>query len=191
MEHVPGIYTNGVIQLKEKIDWPEGASVLILYAPPAATPVPIGHGQIGHAIIAGYGLAGRFIADVFRRHNVPFVVVEKNPKTVQILRELGAGIIEGDIREEAVLRQADVDKATVLALTIPDEPAVLEATQTARKLNPSIYIVARTQYTSAGLQATQMGADEVVQAEYAVALQFYQSFLRKLQGGPDVPKGHP
>jgi hypothetical protein len=53
----------------------------------------------------------------------------------------------------------------------------------ARKLNPNIYIVARTQYASVGLQAARLGADEVVQAEYAVAIQFYQSFLRKLQAG--------
>jgi len=183
MEQTTGTYTNGVIKLRDKMNWPEGASVLVLYSPQYCQPVPIGNGQIGHAIIAGYGLAGRFIADVFRRHDAPFVVVEKNTKTVEIQRELGANIIAGDIRKEEILKQAGIDSAAVLALTIPDEPAVLEATQTARKINPNIYIVARTMYASAGLQAARLGADEVVQAEYAVALQFYQSFLRKLQAG--------
>lgn len=188
MEHITGIYKDGTIRLTEKTDWPEGAPVLVLYAPSAA-PISIGAEHLGHAIIAGYGLAGRFIADVFRRHSAPFCVVEKNAKTVQILRGLGAQIVEGDIRDEETLRRADIDKAAVLALTVPDEAAVLEATQVARRLNPNIYIIARTQYTSAGLKAAQMGADEVVQAEYAVALQFYQSFLRKLQAGPGSPNG--
>jgi CPA2 family monovalent cation:H+ antiporter-2 len=181
MEQITGTYSNGVIKLRENVNWPEGAPVLVLYTPQYSTLVPIVEGKMGHAIIAGYGLAGRFIADVFLRHNVPFVLVEKNPKTVQVQRELGANIIEGDIREQDVLQQAGVSQASVLALTIPDEPAVLDATQMARKLNPNIYIVARTQYASVGLQAARMGADEVVQAEYAVAVQFYQSFLRKLQ----------
>ncbi len=183
MEQTTGVYADGVIKLREKMNWPEGTPVLVLYTPQYCDAVPIGNGKVGHAIIAGYGLAGRFIADVFRRHNAPFVVVERNSKTVQIQRELGANIIEGDIREEAILQQAGINTAAVLALTIPDEPAVLEATQIARKINPNIYIVARTMYASAGLQAARLGADEVVQAEYAVALQFYQSFLRKLQAG--------
>ncbi len=181
MEQITGTYSDGVIKLKEKVTWPQDAPVLVLYTPQYSTLTPIVEGKMGHAIIAGYGLAGRFIADVFLRHNVPFVLVEKNPKTVQVQRELGANIIEGDIRDESILQQAGISQASVLALTIPDEPAVLDATQMARKLNPNIYIVARTQYASVGLQAARMGADEVVQAEYAVAVQFYQSFLRKLQ----------
>jgi hypothetical protein len=183
MEHVLGTYKNGSVQLNDKTTWPEGAPVLVLYSSAAPTPIPIGNGETGHAIIAGYGLAGRFIADVFRRHDAPFVVVESNDKTVEIQRELGANIISGDIRDEMVLRRANIQKASILALTIPDESVVLEATQIARKLNPNIYIVARTQYASVGLQAARLGADEVVQAEYAVAIQFYQSFLRKLQAG--------
>lgn len=181
MEQITGTYSDGVIKLKDKPSWPEGAPVLVLYSPQYTSLLPITNGKMGHAIIAGYGLAGRFIADVFLRHNVPFVLVEKNPKTVEVQRDLGATIIEGDIRNEDVLRQAGIGEASVLALTIPDEPAVLDATQVARKLNSNIYIVARTQYASVGLQAARMGADEVVQAEYAVAVQFYQSFLRKLQ----------
>jgi CPA2 family monovalent cation:H+ antiporter-2 len=183
MEHVLGTYKDGVIHLNDKPTWADGASVLVMYSSTAATPISIGPGQIGHAIIAGYGLAGRFIADVFYRHDMPFVVVENNCKTVEIQRELGANMISGDIRDENVLRLANIDTASVLALTIPDESAVLEATQVARRLNPNIYIIARTQYASVGLQAARLGADEVVQAEYAVAIQFYQSFLRKLQAG--------
>lgn len=181
MEQITGTYSDGVIKLREKPNWPENAPVLVLYSPQYTTLLPINEGKMGHAIIAGYGLAGRFIADVFLRHNVPFVLVEKNSKTVEVQRDLGATIIEGDIRQADILHQAGINEASVLALTIPDEPAVLEATQVARKLNPNIYIVARTQYASVGLQAARMGADEVVQAEYAVAVQFYQSFLRKLQ----------
>jgi CPA2 family monovalent cation:H+ antiporter-2 len=183
MEHVLGTYRNGVVQLQDSTQWPEGSSVLVLYSPASARQMSVCEEGSGHAIIAGYGLAGRFIADVFRRHDAPFVVVEQNTKTVQVQRDLGANIIGGDIRDESVLRQADISRAAVLALTIPDEVAVLEATQIARRLNPNIYIVARTQYASVGLEAAKLGADEVVQAEYAVAVQFYQSFLRKLQAG--------
>ncbi|NLX06923.1 MAG: hypothetical protein GXY33_17435 [Phycisphaerae bacterium] len=182
MDQISGIYKDGRIILETSVEWPEGATVLVTRLPELPNS-PIDLGKIGHVIIAGYGLAGRFVADVFRRHDVPFVVVERNPRTVAVQRDLGASIIEGDIREENTLREAGVERAAVLALTVPDEQAVLEATIIARRVNPKIYIVARTQYASAGLQVARVGADEVVQAEYAVAMQFYQSFIRKLGDG--------
>lgn len=185
MKQITGMYKDGAIQLDSSVDWPEGAAVLILHMPQDST-MSLDTDQTYHMIIAGYGLAGRFVADVFRRHEVPFVVVERNPRTVDVQRELGANIIEGDIRDEQVLREAGIERATMLALTIPDEQAVLEATQVARRLNRHVFIIARTQYASVGLQAAKLGADEVVQAEYAVAMQFYQSFLRKLQAKPDT-----
>lgn len=185
MEQIPAIYKKGVIELQMPVDWPDGSACLVLYVPQAPPPVPLGPGNVGHVIIAGFGLAGRFVADMFKRHNLPFVVVEKNPQTVQIQRELGATIIEGDICDEKILKKAGIQHASIFALTVPDEPAVLQATEVARKLNPKIYIVARTQYASVGMQASKLGADEVVQAEHAVAMQFYQSFLKKFQGTVD------
>jgi len=181
MERVVGTYRDGAVQLPHAVSWPEGSEVLVFYIP-GATGRPLDHENIGHIIIAGFGLAGRFVADVFHRHGIPFVLVDSNARTVEVQRGLGAKVIEGDIRDEAVLRAAGVERASVLALTVPDEKAVLEATSLAKRLNPHIYIVARTQYTSSGLEAARLGADEVVQAEYAVAMQFYQSFLRKLEG---------
>lgn len=187
MEQIQGIYREGRVELENTVGWPEGSPVTVLYLP--RTSGLIREGDTPSVIIAGFGLAGRFVADVFRRHAIPFVVVERNPRTVETQRSLGASILAGDIRDENILKQAGIESATVLALTVPDEKAVLEATCIARRLNPAIYIVARTQYASSGLQAARLGADEVVQAEYAVAMQFYQSFLRKLKdaGANEVP----
>jgi len=189
MEQIPGKYRNGVIELQMPVDWPQDTPCLVLYVSQNAMIKRLGDEQMGHVIIAGYGLAGRFIANIFRRHDVPFVVIEKNPKTVQTQRDLGERVIEGDISDEKILKEAGIDRASIFALTVPDEPAVLEATRIARNLNPKIYIVARTQYASVGMQAAELGADEVVQAEYAVAMQFYESFLKKLGKNHNGP--HP
>ena len=79
------------------------------------------------------------------------------------------------------LTKAGLNSASILALTIPDEEAVLTATSLARRLSPDIYIIARTNYSSQGMRATQLGADEVVKAEQAVALQFYERLHRRLR----------
>ena len=112
---------------------------------------------------------------------VVMLVVEQNPVTVETQRALGREIVEGDARDAETLIAAGLNDAAVLALTIPDEDAVLKATSLARRLRPDIYIIARTNYSSKGMQASQLGADEVIKAEQAVALLFYDKLRRRIR----------
>ncbi len=127
-----------------------------------------------HVIIAGFGVGGRFIAEYLQNEGIPFVVVEMNLDTCEAQRALGIEVIEGDVTEEAVLRRAGIATASVLALAIPDENAAVAATEKANLIRPEIHIIAGTRYTSTGLQALQKGADEVIVAEQAVAMEFYR-----------------
>ena len=178
-----GVYADGVIRLSAQVDWADGTPVCIRVAEPLPGKAANGE-ELGRVIIAGFGLAGRWIADIFDRHGIEYVVVETNHATVETQRRIGRQVIEGNISEESTLRAAGIESASILALTVPDEEAVLTATRLARQLNPGIYIVARTLYSSSGMQATQLGADEVVKAEQVVARQFYEMLLRKI-GKPD------
>lgn len=174
-----GVYEDGVIRLSARVDWEEGTPVLVRVADRSPSPREDLH-DIGKVIIAGFGLAGRWIADIFDRHHIEYTIVEKNVATVQTQRELGRTVVEGDIASEDTLRRAGIEEASILALTVPDEGAVLEATRTARRLKPGIYIVARTMYSSSGMQASQLGADDVIKAEQVIARQFYEMLLRKI-----------
>jgi len=173
-----GTYEKGVVRLAAPVDWPDGTRVTVRVA---ETPAREGPGkEFGKVIIAGFGLAGRWVADIFNRHGVEYVIVDKNPETIKAQCELGHEAIVGDISQAETLRKAGIEHASILALTIPDESAVLEATRLARQMKPDIYIVARTSYSSSGMRAFQLGADDVVKAEQAVARQFYEMMLRKL-----------
>jgi voltage-gated potassium channel Kch len=182
-----GVYSHGMIRLSGPVDWPDGTAVTVRIAEVSSD---IGK-EIGKVIIAGFGLAGRWVADIFDRHGIDYVIVELNPATIQTQRKLGRKIVQGDIGEEATLRSAGIHEASILALTIPDETAVFRATRTARALNPNIYIVARTNYSSAGMQATQCGADEVIKAEQVIARQFYEMLLRKVGARQCNDNPHP
>jgi len=103
---------------------------------------------------------------------VGLTIVEQNAETVETQRSLGHDIIKGDITTRTTFIQAGITEASILALTIPDEEAVLRATSLARELNPDIFILARTNYSSKGMEASQLGADIVIKAEQAVARQF-------------------
>lgn len=168
---------NGKVVLEEPVDWCEGTRLKV---------VP-DHDELdtwnyeGTVIIAGFGLAGRCVADLLDHASIAYVVVEQNPATVETQRALGRTVVLGDVTDPATLLAAHLHDATMLALTIPDEEAVLRATKLARKLRPDLFIIARTQHASKGMQASQLGADKVIKAEQAVALQFYEHLSQHLK----------
>lgn len=133
-----------------------------------------------HVIIAGFGVAGRFIAEFLRERRIDFVIVELNADTCGTQRELGVPVINGSIADEQILRDAGIESASVLALAIPDEQASIEASKVAHQIRPEIHIIASTRYTSSGFRALKNGADEVVVAEQAVAQEFYRRIQKHL-----------
>ena len=52
---------------------------------------------------------------------------------------------------------------------MPNDQAVIDAVAQARRINPSVRILARSEYMSNGLKAARKGADDVVVAERVVA----------------------
>lgn len=183
-EHA-GIYRHGQVELNASCDWPQGARVLVRLASDSSQTDILDWGDV---IIAGFGLAGRCVADFVQPAARRCVVVERNPVTVATQRALGRNVVEGDISEKAVLLEAGIRDASVLALTIPDEAAVLRATELARSLNSEIYIIVRTTYASCGMKAAQLGADDVVKSEQAVAMQFYEKLRHRLTGPKPLPR---
>jgi len=171
------IYRHGQVELEGPVPWPEGVRLLVQ---PVAAPESAVSEPAGPVVVAGFGLAGRYVADLLDHGDIEYVVVEKNAVTVETQGCLGRRIIQGDVAEESTLRSAGIERASILALTIPDEQAVLQSTSLARRINPDIYIIARTTYASVGIKASQLGADDVVKAEQAVALQFYERLRRRL-----------
>ena len=129
-----------------------------------------------HAIIAGYGVPGRAVGEWCKKQAIPFVVVELNEQIVERVSQSGVHVIQGSISEETTLREAGVERAVLLAITVPDDKAALAATTIAREANSSIRIITRCAYISVGMEASKRGADQVVIAEQVVA----ESFLSVL-----------
>jgi voltage-gated potassium channel Kch len=111
-------------------------------------------------------------AEYCDKHGIPYVVIERNPTIVLRCQRGGTLIIEGDSRDAQTLRDAGIDQSTDIAVTLPDDLAVLETIAMAKRLKPSIRIIARATYVSGGIEATKRGADDVVVAEQVVAEQF-------------------
>jgi voltage-gated potassium channel Kch len=133
----------------------------------------------GHAVIAGFGVPGRAVGELLAARNMAYCVIELNPRTVERCENTGVHMIAGDAREEQTLRRAGIERAVMFAVAIPNEPAVLEAVRIARILNPTLHIMARCHYISAGMEARKRGANEVVIEEQVVG----EEFVRLLKEG--------
>jgi voltage-gated potassium channel Kch len=123
-------------------------------------------------VIVGFGLPGRFVAEVLDARQVPYTVVELNPSNAKSIAACNKPVLCGDARDPNLLRQAGIETAKFLAVTLPDERMVLEVLQIARQINPSLKMLARVNYTSTGMKAERAGATGVVVEEQIVALEF-------------------
>jgi voltage-gated potassium channel Kch len=122
-----------------------------------------------HTIIAGFGIPGRAAADVLIGRELPFVVIERNSEVSSRCERAGVPILSGDVLNESTLDKAGIARASLFVMAIPDDAVCLQAVQLVRRLNPTIRIIARCVFTSAGMQAMAHGADETIIAEQVVA----------------------
>lgn len=134
-------------------------------------------------IVAGYGPVGRAAAELLAQAGAHVTIVDLNPTTIERQQQLNRRCVYGDIADEATLHEAGIEQAAALILTVPDEDRALRACAVARRLNPRIFIAARTNFLSKGLLATQAGADEVIVEEVVTAEAMKQAVLRRVLNG--------
>ena len=98
----------------------------------------------GQVVIVGYGRIGRHIADVLAERHIPCVVADSNREVVESLRRDGKAAVSGDASDPIVLVQAHITRAAMLVVTTPDPIASRKMVDIARKLNPQIETVLRS-----------------------------------------------
>jgi voltage-gated potassium channel Kch len=120
----------------------------------------------------GFGLSGRSCANALLAQHVSICVIEKNAVTVERCALGGLQIMQGDASDEETLRQAGIEHASEVAITIPEEEGTLQVLDRVRRMNPKVHVIARCTFVSGGMEAIRRGANEVVVAEQVVAGEF-------------------
>jgi len=125
-----------------------------------------------HVVICGYGRVGKEMARVLDLRGEPYVVVEMDPFVVKGLRRSGKAHIYGDAANPPVLAHARVSTARLVAATLPDVASVEMVVRYARRMNPSVSIIARVHGIESVNRVLSAGADEVVCPEFEAGLEF-------------------
>jgi len=130
-----------------------------------------------HLIIIGFGVNGRNVARSARSEEIPYVIIDADPEIVKIEANEGEPISYGDATQEIVLQHAGINNAKVMVIAISDRAATRRITDFARRLNPDIYIIARTRYIQEMEILHDLGANEVVPEEYETSVEIFARVL--------------
>ncbi|MBI4170040.1 MAG: cation:proton antiporter [Acidobacteria bacterium] len=134
----------------------------------------------GHLVILGYGTLGRTLGEVLVTHQVPFVALEIDPTLVREARRAGHPVRYGDAGSDELLRRAGVDRARILAVTLPDHVMERAVIRRARRMNPGLHILARGRRGVEDEELYRDGADEVIHEGFEVGIEFLARILRRL-----------
>lgn len=132
-----------------------------------------------HLIIIGYGFNGKTVSNAAKTAGIPYVIIETNPETVRNERQHGEKIHYGDATHEIVLDSANIKSARVLVVGISDFIATRTIIDVAKRMNPEIYIIARTRYMNEIKALSGMGADEIIPEEYETSVEIFSRLLKK------------
>lgn len=133
-----------------------------------------------HIIVVGFGLNGRNLASLLRELNYPFVVVEMNGALVREAEKQQIPVVYGDASFPEVLEAAGIKQAKAVVLAVSDPVSTRYAVKTARELNPSVYIVARTRYVSEIELLYGAGATDVIPEEFEAFIEIAGRLMRLL-----------
>jgi voltage-gated potassium channel len=131
-----------------------------------------------HFIICGYGRIGSIVAHQFRRQNVPYVVVERNPERLQAALEDGALGVEADASREEVLTRVGIDRARGLIAAVGTDAENVYAVLSARVMRPDLFIISRAETEDATIKLKRAGANRVLSPYQIGAVQIAQTALR-------------
>jgi len=136
-----------------------------------------------HVIICGYGLSGQRLAHLLRSNELPYVVVEMNPRLVRSARAKREPIYFGDVSNPEILRRAGAAHARAIVFAISDLAVLPRAISQARLLNPELHIVARIKRLADARKLRQAGASDVIAEEIEAWMEIAVRILR-LYGMP-------
>jgi voltage-gated potassium channel len=115
-----------------------------------------------HYIVCGYGRMGVQIGRELTRRALAFVVIERDPQVLEMLRQHSVLHVEGDATSDHILLAAGVTQARGLATALTGDADNALVVISAKGLNPRLQVVARASSRETEEKLLRAGADRVV-----------------------------
>lgn len=131
-----------------------------------------------HIVIIGFGYNGKTIAKAAKLSNIPFIVIETDPRKVKKDSSYRKNILFGDAMNEEVQHQVRFEKARIVVITITDVEIAKVLTHKIKYLNPEIGVLVRNKKARDVAAIEKAGADVVVTDELETNLELFTQALQ-------------
>ncbi len=138
-------------------------------------------GLKGHVIIAGGGRVGFQIAQVLKRLNIQFVIIEFDHRRFDQSKAAGMAVVYGDAAQEIVLEAAGIKKARLLILTLPGLVEARSVIIHSKHLNNRLETIARTSGPDFFESLRKLGVSDIVLPEFEAGIEMTRQSLLHLQ----------
>jgi voltage-gated potassium channel len=117
-----------------------------------------------HVIICGFGRNGQQAAKTFRQHHLQYSVIDNNPAHFDEIEKKDGELlaIEGNAYDDDILKQAGIERARAMLITLPVDADNVYVVLTARSLNDKLLIVSRANDDTAISKLKKAGANHVI-----------------------------
>jgi CPA2 family monovalent cation:H+ antiporter-2 len=136
-------------------------------------------------VVIGYGPAGQTLTRLLRTIDVPYVVIDNNPRAVERGQEHEPNLLFGDATRPILLSRLGVSEARLVVVAISDALATRRMVARIRLLAPDTPILARTRYVLEVDPLESAGANSVVAEEFEASIELVARTLELFE----VPAG--
>lgn len=136
-------------------------------------------------LVVGYGRVGKLVGEMLRRHEIPWVAAERDPKLVEAGRRNGEAIFYGDASRPEFLRRCGLEQAPALVVTMDSPEGVEAVVGAAHEMRADLTIVARARDARQAQRLYELGATDAVPETVEASLQLSEAVLVEI----GVPMG--
>jgi CPA2 family monovalent cation:H+ antiporter-2 len=128
-------------------------------------------------VVIGFGRVGRTVADMLRRHDLPYLGVDADIDNVNAARKDGYTVLFGDVTRNELVDQLKLGHAKALVLTMDDPVLTVRLTKRVRGWVPELPIIARARDASHAAELYKAGATDAVPETLESSLQLSEAVL--------------
>ncbi|CAN5387356.1 YbaL family putative K(+) efflux transporter [soil metagenome] len=139
-------------------------------AEPAAPRIPLEASKLtNHVVLVGHGRVGSVVSKALRQAQIPILVIEDSPGSIEKLRQEGIEVITGNAAAPDMLQAANVGAARGLLVAIPDAFEGGQIVAKARAISGTLPIIARAHSEEEIAHLKHHGANSVIMGEQEIA----------------------
>jgi CPA2 family monovalent cation:H+ antiporter-2 len=128
-------------------------------------------------VVLGFGRVGRTVADMLKRHGLPYIGVDADVDNVNAARKEGYTVLFGDVTRSELVDGLNLGHARALILTMDDPVLTVRLTRRVRGWVPELPIITRARDAAHAAELYKAGATDAVPETLESSLQLSEALL--------------